>query len=241
MTVDSSQLDALYAAPLEEFTAQRNRVARELAAAGDKGGAAEVRALQKPNITAWTLNRLTRSDPDAVDELLATAEKLRGIQQGEAGDLRALHGQVRDQVAKLLTRAQAILEEGNKQPTQSVKNRLTQSLMAAASAEQAGAILREGRLARELEPGGFPPSGDLFVSFPPQSKSSPRSEEARERAATLLAEAEAARAEAQQLADEANRAEKAAVRARAKADGARASAEALQARADAAVDASEKP
>ncbi|MEA2507243.1 MAG: hypothetical protein QOH48_1861 [Actinomycetota bacterium] len=239
MTVDSGRLDALYAAPLEEFTAQRNRVAKELTAGGDKDGAAEVRALQKPNTTAWTLNQLTRSDPDAVDELLATANKLRRVQQGEAGDLRALHAQVRNQVAKLLARAQAVLEEGNKQATQSVKNRLTQSLMAAASDDQAGATLREGRLARELEPGGFAPTGDLFVSFPPESKSSQRADEARERASTLLEEAETARAEAQELEDEANRAEKAAVRARAKAEGARASAEALQARAEAARDASE--
>lgn len=237
--IADEQLDALYAGPLEAFTAGRNNVAKELAAAGDKDGAAEVRALQKPNVTAWALNQLARQHAAEVDDLLEIAERLRGAQRGESGDLRALHGEVRDKVAKLLARAQAIVESDNKQATQTLKNRVTQSLMAAASDEAAGALLRAGRLARELEPGGFAPSGDLFVSPPPETKSSQRREEARERAASLLEEAEAARLQAQRLADEAARAERTAARARALAEDAAASAEVLQTRAQAARRASE--
>lgn len=239
MTADKQGVDALYAGPLEDFTASRNSAAKELTAAGDKDGAAEVRALQKPNVTAWALNQLARKHAAEVDDLLEIAERLRGVQRGESGDLRALHGQVRDQVAKLLAQAQAIVENDNKQATQTLKNRVTQSLMAAASDEEAGALLRAGRLSRELEPGGFAPSGDLFVSPPTDTKTTHRREEARGRAASLLEEAEVARAEAQRLANEAARAERNAERARARAEDAAASAEALHTRADAARRASE--
>src|SRR5439155_16223840 len=51
-------LDRLYAVALDEFTATRNSLAKELA--GDD--ARQVKALKKPNIAAWALNQLARSD-----------------------------------------------------------------------------------------------------------------------------------------------------------------------------------
>jgi hypothetical protein len=165
MTTDPSTVDDLYAAPLDEFTSRRNALAKETGAAGDKELAAEIKQLTKPSAAAWTLNQLVRSDPAGVDDLLDNADKMRAAQRGEGGDLRALNSQVRAQVAKLLAEAQEITESAGRNATQTLKNLVTQSLMAAAAEEEAGAALRAGRLSRELEPGGFQAAdGDLVVA-----------------------------------------------------------------------------
>ncbi len=235
MSVDDRSIADLYAAPLEEFTARRNAIAREVAAAGEKLDAAELRALPKPNAAAWALNQLARQDPEGIDRLLDTSESLRRAQHEDGGDLRALHAQTRAQVATLVTRAQSIVEANGRKATQALKKQVAQSLMAAAADERAGEQLRAGRLTRELEPGGFEPSGDdLFVPRAPQAPSSPRRQEAEARVTTLAQEAEAASAHAKGLAEEADRAQRVARRARARAEDAAAAAESKRARADAA-------
>jgi hypothetical protein len=227
------RIDELFAAPLEEFTARRNDLAKTLVAEGDKESAARVRALQKPNGTARALNQLASSEPEGIDELLGIAERVRAVQRGEDGDLRALHGQLRDQVAKLLMSAVSEIEANGKQATQTLKNQITQSLMAASAEEQLGIQLRAGRLSRELQPGGFDSSGDVLLSPRSDARTSQQHQEAEERAARLLEEAEVAQKEALELAQEADRAERSAQRARTRAQEAAAAAEALQARAEA--------
>jgi hypothetical protein len=235
MTTAEGAIDGLFAAPLDEFTSRRNALAKELSGAGDKERAAEIKRLTKPSAAAWALNQLARSDEAGVTELLETADRLRSAQRGEGGDLRTLNAQVRAQVGKLLNEAQTITESSGRQATQSLKNLITQSLMAAAAEEDAGAALRAGRLTRELEPGGFDSApSDLFVSTAPPVRSA-HQEEAQARAAALAEEASAAEAEAKKLTKEADRAEREAVRARTKADEAAASAAAKRAKADAAA------
>jgi hypothetical protein len=188
------------------------------------------------------LNQLARTDRKEVEGLLQTAETLRGIQRGETGDLRAANAKVRDQVGKLLARTQAILEGGGKQATQAVKNKVLQSLMAAAADEDSGLQLKAGRLSRELEPGGFDPSGsDAFVSAQPDERTTKRQEEAQARVTSLIEEAEAAEELAKELEEEAGRTERAAQRARASAKEAVATAEAKRARASAAENALGSP
>jgi hypothetical protein len=237
MANDDAAIDDLYAAPLDEFTSRRNALAKELSSAGEKERAAEVKRLGKPSAAAWTLNQLARTDPSGVGELLQTAEKLRAAQRGEGGDLRSLNAEVRSQVTKLLAEAQAITESGGRQATQTLKNLVAQSLMAAAADGDAGDALRAGRLARELQPGGFDAAGsDLFVSAPRPQRSAHEAE-VHDRAIKLAEDADAAEAEAKKLAAEADHAEREARRARTKAEEAALSAHALRAKADAASDA----
>jgi hypothetical protein len=66
-------LDELYGAPLDEFVATRKRLAKALA--GDD--AKTMAALRKPNIAAWTLNQLARSERRDVDLLLDAGHRLR--------------------------------------------------------------------------------------------------------------------------------------------------------------------
>ena len=53
-----SRIDDLYALPLERFTPERDALAKELAADGDRAGAARVKALRKPVVAAWAVNAL---------------------------------------------------------------------------------------------------------------------------------------------------------------------------------------
>src|SRR4051812_44776528 len=55
-----SGVDDLFALDPSEFTAARDRLVAELREAGDKGAAAEVKALRRPTVTAWALNQLAR-------------------------------------------------------------------------------------------------------------------------------------------------------------------------------------
>ena len=66
----SADIDRLYALPREEFTPQRDELAKRLREEGDRDGAAAVKALRKPTIAAWAVNQVQRDRPDEVrDEL----------------------------------------------------------------------------------------------------------------------------------------------------------------------------
>jgi hypothetical protein len=235
MAIDEASIDALFSAPLDEFTSRRNALAKDLAGAGEKERAAEVKGLQKPSVPAWALNQLALTDAAGVADLLDFADQLRAAQRGDGGDLRKLNAQVRAQVATLLGEAQAIAEANGRAVTQSLKNLVTQSLMAAAAEEEAGARLRAGRLSRELQPGGFDSASSDAYAWSPEPARSPRQKEAEERAAVLAEEADAAEAEANQLAKEADHAEREAARARARADEAAVVAGKKRARSDSAA------
>ena len=80
-----SELDGLYALPLEQFTKARNDLAARLRKAHQDDVAAAVRALKKPSTVAWVANRLARDQPKQVDALLQAAEQLRDAQQRSLG------------------------------------------------------------------------------------------------------------------------------------------------------------
>src|SRR5438876_11848144 len=84
-------IDELYAADLEQFVAERTRLAKALRDAGDREGAEAFAKLRKPTVAAWVLNQLARRNRREVDLLLdaghrlreAQAEALTGEEKGE--------------------------------------------------------------------------------------------------------------------------------------------------------------
>lgn len=125
MTFDEA-VDELYGAPLEEFVAERKRLAKKL----DGDEAKELAKLRKPSTAAWTLNQLARRDRRDVDLLLDAGHRLRqaGLdraaveraRKAELDALRRLHlaagrlgasGQTLARVDEAL-RAAAVTEEG---------------------------------------------------------------------------------------------------------------------------------
>src|SRR5579872_5994374 len=85
----------LYGLPLEQFTEQRNALARELRTDGRRDEAAALSKLRKPSVAAWAVNQLVRTQRREVDALFLAGDALMRAQAdllahgGEAGALRA--------------------------------------------------------------------------------------------------------------------------------------------------------
>lgn len=152
-------VDALYAGDPDEFVAARDRLARELTKAGDKEGSARVKKLRRPSVAAAALNQLTRSDPDAVADLLKLGERLTAAQQkavtgGGSDTLRELTTERRKAVGRLASSAARGL-------TTSARDAVAATLEAATVDPTVGELLRSGRLTSEASTAGF--GLDLFA------------------------------------------------------------------------------
>jgi hypothetical protein len=146
--------DALYELPLDEFTAARNALVKELKAGGDKEAAAAVQALRKPSVTAWALNQLARRDPEAIDALLDAGAEVRAAHAaamaGDASKLREASRAEQAVIGDLARKAAGLLDgDGTK------LDRLSETLRAAATDPDAGEVLRAGRLTADLDAAGF--------------------------------------------------------------------------------------
>jgi hypothetical protein len=159
----------LYGLPLEEFTAARNALAREHP---------EAKGLRKPSAAAFAINQLARRHADELDAFLGAAAQLRHAQL-KGGDVRGATQEERQALQRLLQLA-------GEYTSSTQIDRVRQTLQAAAVDETAAAQVREGRLERELEPGGF---GSL-VSGPAPSRrvaAKPKRDRKAERAAVTAA------------------------------------------------------
>ena len=234
------ELDALYGLPLEEWTKARNDLASRLRKAHQEEAAETVRKLRKPSLAAWTVNRLARTEPAAVEALLEAGERLRTAQQravrGGAGatDVSAAARAERDAVRALVASARAVLAEIGRPASQPTLDRISQTLRAAAVDESARDLLARGRLEADVEAVGF---GSLAAVEPIARPKTDAREQARERAKELRAEVRRLANEAREVEAEAQRAEREAERARVEAERARERARQARAEADRAAEA----
>lgn len=205
----ATEIERLYALPLEEFTAARNALAADLAKSGRKEDAAGVRKLKKPSLTAWAVNRLVRAERTDVQRLLDLVDELKEARS--ASEINALAGERRDLVGRLTRRAGEVLEGAGHAATAAALQRISQTLSAGGEEDERRA-LASGTLTQDLAPAGFDAldafgaAGDAAVMTPPEPERDAEVEELQRLAAA--AEEEAAR-----LTEEAERAETAALRA----------------------------
>jgi hypothetical protein len=198
-----SELDGLYALPLEQFTKARNDLVARLRKAHQDDVAAAVRALKKPSTVAWVANQLAREQPKQVDTLLRAAEQLREAQQRSLGgkasmdEVNEATAGEREAVRALLASARTAL---GSRATPPLLERLSQTLRAAAIDEIGRTLLQRGRLTEELKAAGF---GPLEAVAPSRRRGDEVARAARERVNTL-------RSEARRLDTEAREAERAA-------------------------------
>lgn len=184
-----SELDGLYALPLEQFTKARNDLAARLRKAHQDDVAATVRALKKPSTVAWAANRLARDQPKQVDTLLQAAEHLRDAQQRSLGskagadEVDEAAAAEREAVRALLASARTVL---GARATAPLLERLSQTLRAAAIDATARTLLQRGRLTEELKAAGF---GPLEAVTPSRRRGDEVARAARERVTALRAEA----------------------------------------------------
>ncbi len=254
--------DDLYGLPLDEFIPQRSRLSKELKATGDRDGAAAVAALRKPSVAAWAVNQLVRTQSKGIAALFKAGDVLRKTQdnvlagRGDAGDLRAGVEREREAVSGLLEQARGLLNSEGHELSQSVLDRVSDTLHAAALDDDARVEVRDGTLARELRHAGLGMAGG-FAGAPGTSKAPPRKAtpdqtgrkgpDPREHAAARDEARKAARiaeADARRRVDLAERALRAAEERRERAhealDQAKADVKAAQAEAKAAIGAQKK-
>ena len=159
----------LYGLPLEEFTPARDALAKELKAAGRTAEAAEVKALRKPSLAAWALNRAARDHPDAIEQLRAAGADLRAAQEealsGDAGRLREAGRSLADEIERVGGLAAGALRDAGRPATAAQQEKLAATLRTAAIDDAAGDVLARGVLADDLAATGFSllgsGSGDL--------------------------------------------------------------------------------
>jgi len=231
-------LDRLYGMPLDEFVAARDEAARHLRHEGRGEVAARVGELRKPTVSAWAVNQLARRHADRLGELLERGDRLRAAHRaavaGRGGSGLAAAGRAERQVvAELVRLAVHELEEAGRSASQAVRERIADTLLAAARDPDAAKLVRSGRLTRDLDPSGFgdlspagvdevEPNGDAAVRQGHERRQAVRRarDEARRQASVTADRAIMARREAERLRDAAERAEEAAARARLAADAA---------------------
>jgi hypothetical protein len=139
-----TDVDRLYAVPLEDFVAERKQVAKDLRAAGDREAAAEVAKLPKPTPPAWALNRLAREEPDAVAEWLEAAAALRDASANPGPGLRAAMAEHRDATRKLLATVRDRTRPAGRPLSEPMLVRVRELLQAATADPEQAEVLRRG-------------------------------------------------------------------------------------------------
>ena len=194
--------------PLDEFTARRNALAKQLAEEGDRERADELKRLRKPRLPAWAVNQLARRVPDSVDRLLAAGDRVQGAESAEA--LRRATQERHAVVQELVKRAEGILADGGQSTNAATLHEVSQTLYAATSAEERDRLKR-GVLTEPLEGAGFEqalglPQRDVAA----EERLEPRRKRASEELRRFQEEFRQAQDEAKRLRGEAERARRAA-------------------------------
>ena len=150
----------LYALPLDEFTAARNRLAKELAKAGDKDGAARTKTLKKPSRPAWVVNQLVRREKKAAKELLRAGERLRKAQEnalggGSRGPMEKAIAAEREAVRELVAEARKISNEEGVKVSDANLARIQSTLHAVSLDAEVREAFASGELVEDHEATGI--------------------------------------------------------------------------------------
>ena len=154
--VDVDAVVELYGLPPDQFTAARNRLAAALQDAGDSKGSAAAKALRKPTVAAWMANHLVRVAPDQIGELTDFGDELRAVVlAGDGARLRRLTPRRHNLVQRLVATARTEASTMGRAITNTVAERLAETLDAAMVDPDAAKLLRSGRLTSALRHIGF--------------------------------------------------------------------------------------
>lgn len=211
------ETDRLYQLPLAEFIAARNTLAARLKSGGDKDGAAHVRALIRPTISAWAANQAYWMARDPFDAFVSSTWRLQRAQaKGVTGtELRDAMRERREAQGALVERARSLLVAAGHGASQDALRRVSDTLEALAfeARRPDGDRVHPGRLTGDLEPPGFEAITALGPGLAP-----PAAEPASERG-SALERAREALAQAEGSLERATREEREAVSARSLAEG----------------------
>ena len=158
----SAEIDRLYALPLEEFTAERDALAKRLRKEGDRDESDSVKALKKPSVAAWAVNQVRRDRPDEVRELIEVTEELHRVYEklSSAGARERLEeaAQMQRELIRSLVRCAAqLLEAGGHSPSDATLGKVADTLRAAALDPAVREEVAHGRVVKEQRAAGLGP------------------------------------------------------------------------------------
>ncbi|MEU7915295.1 hypothetical protein [Microbispora bryophytorum] len=196
--------DRLYGMVPEEFTSARDALAKEARAAGDAALAKRIKALRKPTVVAWAVNRTARERSEELGRLLDLGRRLRDAWRAQDADALAEAGRERSTlIARLVRSVREEAEAAGHPLAPAADLEIEQTLDAAVVDEDAAEQVRLGRLTRPLGYSGFTPAPIVRTAPEPAARKKPgRRAAERER---RIKELEGALAEAERAAQEAER------------------------------------
>ena len=158
----SGEIDRLYALPLEEFTRERDELAKRLRKGDDGDAATAVKALKKPSVAAWAVNQVRRDRPDDVRRLIEVTEELHRVYAGlsSAGARERLEeaSEMQRELIRALVRCAAqLLEAGGHGATEATLGKVADTFRAAALDDELRAQLADGRVVKERQAAGLGP------------------------------------------------------------------------------------
>jgi hypothetical protein len=173
--MSEQEIDELYGLPLERFTKARDELAAELRSRGEREAAAEVGKLAKPTAVAWAVNQVMRTQRKEARALLEAGERLRkaheDVTSGDASaqDLRDAVNAERAAVERLSQAARGLTNANGRDLSESVLERVAQTLHAIAADSETRTLATAGRLSRERQT-----TGAAFLAPPDEERSSAR-------------------------------------------------------------------
>ena len=167
----SAEIDRLYALPLDEFTQERDELAKRLRKDGDRDGAAAVKALKKPSVAAWAVNQVRRDRPEDVRRLLDVTEELNRVYKGlSAAGARERLGEAadmqRDLIRSLVRCGEQLLEAGGHSAGEQTLGKIADTFRAAALDDELREQVSAGRVVKEQRAAGLGP----LETLPPRAK-----------------------------------------------------------------------
>jgi hypothetical protein len=149
----------LYQLEPGQFTAARNALAKQIKAEGQGDEAARIGKLRRLPVTVWALNQVARLEPELIEDVLATGDRLRSAMQqavdGDASGLRDAQGAQRRAVDAAVAAAAARLVTAGHPDSETAKQRMGATMGAAVVDDDVADQLRRGLLDGDRSAPGF--------------------------------------------------------------------------------------
>lgn len=164
------ELDTLYWAPPNEFTAERTKLAKTAKGRGDAAAAKEISAARRPTTAAWVVNRLVIGQREAKSRLAELGDSLRAAHAAMDGvQIRDLSARQHALINELTRAAFDAAELRN--PSAAVRDDVAGTLQAAIADPDVAARL--GRLTKAEQWSGFGDFGDVTAVSKPARNDRP--------------------------------------------------------------------
>lgn len=187
---------ALYLVSPEEFTSERDRLARELKEAGESEAALKVKSLKRPTVAAYALNLIASRQPAEIKSLLEADDQLRNASTRDEMETAKLTRQ--RTITSITTAALSILREQARSTGNQIKEKISETLLAVANDDDARELLENGTLTREIAPGNIA-AASVFGLLESDEPDEPMDDRKTQRVKDLRAESDVHANEAKRL------------------------------------------